>query len=106
MGVGGDVGAGQLLVASLVGSYHLLPHRPDRPADPFVTGSLTAMGSSPYSATGVSLGGGVTYWGSRRLGLRVEGFRFWPVIHEDGVSPAEFSPNLWGVRGGLAFRFR
>ena len=105
VGVGGEFGLGQLLVGSLTGSLHPMSNRTNRPIDPFVTVSLTGLASSPYSAQGMSVGGGVTAWFSRRLGLRVDGFRFWPVFGEEEVTPAEFSPKLWGARVGLAFRF-
>lgn len=103
VGVGGELGVGQLFVGSLTGSLHPLTNRR---LDPFVTVSLTGMGSSGYSAGGMSVGAGVTSWFSGRFGLRVDGFRFWPVFSEDELLPTdEFSPKLWGARVGLTFRF-
>ena len=104
VGIGGEFGLGQLFVGSFTGSLHPISNRTNRPIDPFVTVSLTGLGSSPYSAQGMSVGGGGTAWFSRRLGLRVDGFKFWPVFSEEEVTPAEFSPKLWGARVGLAFR--
>jgi hypothetical protein len=63
---------------------------------PFVRVSLTSVGSSPYNATGVSLGGGVAWWPWRRIGF----------LTEDQVPSGEdFAPRLWAVRGGLALRW-
>jgi len=103
VGIGGELGVGQLLVGSLTGSLHPMTNRR---LDPVVTVSLTGMDSSGYTAGGMSVGAGMTFWFSGRFGLRVDGFRFWPVFSEDELLPTdEFSPNHWGARVGLAFRF-
>jgi len=106
IGVGGEIGAGQLLVASLTGSYHPFVRRTTRRLDPFAMVAVTGLASSPFSAKGMSVGGGVIYWPLRLLGLRIDGFRFWPVSTEYSVNPEEFSPHYWALRAGVAFRFR
>jgi hypothetical protein len=102
-GVGGELGVGQLFVSSLTASLHPVTSQNNGRIDPFVKVSLTGVGSSPYSAGGMSVGAGITSWFSRRLGLQVDGFRFWPVFSE--TFDDDFSPKLWGARVGLAFRF-
>jgi hypothetical protein len=103
--VGAELGAGNLLVASLAASYQPFARQLQRKVHPFLRGSLTAVSSSPYSARCVGLGGGLVYWPqSRRIGLRVEAARLWPAFDEDLSPPGEtFVPRLWTLRAGVAF---
>lgn len=105
--VGGEVGLGNLLWASLTVSYHPFARRLDRKAHPFLRVSATGVGSSPYNATGLSFGGGVTYWLGRRFGVRTEGVKFWPMFSEDAAvsSGPAFAPRLWATRAGIVFRW-
>jgi hypothetical protein len=107
--VGGEFGAGNLFWASLTASYQPFARRPAQSAHPFLLMSVTAVGSSPYNATGVSLGGGVVWWARRHVGVRAEALKFWPAFAEDVVPPTPgfplFEPRLWAVRGGVALRF-
>jgi len=53
------------------------------------------------------VGGGATYWPAARLGLRFDAFRFLPVATDTNIPAEERSPSrYWGVRAGVAFRFR
>ena len=102
--VGGEVGVGNLFWSSLTVSYHPFARRLDHKANPFVRVSVTGVGSSPYSATGMSLGAGFTYWLGPRFGVRTEAMKFWPTFSED-VSDPTFTPRLWATRAGIALRW-
>ena len=103
--VGADLGAGNLLVASLGASYQPFARQLQRKVHPFLRVSLAAVASSPYSAWCVGLGGGLVYWPrSRRVGLRVEAAKLWPAFDEDPIPLGEtFVPRLWTLRAGVAF---
>jgi hypothetical protein len=103
--VGAELGAGNLLVASLAASYQPFARQLQRKVHPFLRVSLTAVSSSPYAAGCVGLGGGLAYWPqSRRVGLRVEAAKLWPAFYEDPSPPGEtFVPRLWTLRAGVAF---
>jgi hypothetical protein len=62
---------------------------------PFLTGGYTLAFRSGH-ANAVNFGGGVHYWFSRRVGLRME-FR-------DHVSPSLWDAHLWQGRIGFDFR--
>ena len=106
IGIGGEVGAGWVFLAALTGSYHFLAGRPSK-HDVFATIGYAGLGSSEFSSQGVTVGGGATYWPATHLGLRFDAFRFLPVA-TDNSSPAEerSGSRYWGVRAGVAFRFR
>lgn len=103
--VGAEVGAGNLFVASLGASYQPFARQLQRKVHPFLRVSLADVVSSPYSASCVGLGGGLVYWPrSRRVGLRVEAAKLWPVFNEDPIPLGEtFVPRLWTLRAGVAF---
>lgn len=103
--LGAELGAGNLLVASLAASYQPFARQLRRKVHPFLRVSLTAVSSSPYSAECVGIGGGLAYWPrSRRVGLRVEAAKLWPALDEDPSPPGEtFVPRLWTLRAGVAF---
>jgi hypothetical protein len=103
--LGAELGAGNLLVASLAASYQPFARQLQRKVHPFLRVSLTSVTSSPYSAQCVGVGGGLAYWPrSRKLGLRVEATKLWPALDEDPSPPPEtFVPRLWTVRAGVAF---
>ena len=102
--VGAELGAGNLLVASLAASYQPFARQLQRKVHPFLRVSLTAVSSSPYTATCIGLGGGLAYWPkSRRVGLRVEAARLWPAFDEDRSAGEAFVPRLWTLRAGVAF---
>jgi hypothetical protein len=109
LAMGGEYGLGNLFWASITASYQPFARLPRRKASPFLLVSVTAVGSSPYNATGVSLGGGVVWWAWPRLGVRAEAIKFWPTFTEDVAPQAPalppFEPRLWAVRGGVALRF-
>lgn len=104
--VGGEAGLGNLFWSSLTASYHPLARRPGQIVDPFLRLSVTEVGSSPYRASGMSAGGGLTWWLGRRVGVRTEAVKFWPTFHENASSsdPA-FTPRLWATRVGIAVRW-
>jgi len=103
LGVGAEIGAlgpkedfsCAVGVFSANGYYHFI-HGRDRRADPFVTGGYTLAFRSG-SANLFNLGGGVNYWFSERLGLRVE-------VRDQVWRSCCGTAHYWGVRLGLAFR--
>jgi hypothetical protein len=103
--VGGELGAGNLFVASLGASYQPFARQRQRKVHPFLQLSLAAVSSSPYSAWCVGFGGGLVYWPrSQRVGLRVEAAKLWPAFDEDPIPLDEtFVPRLWTLRAGIAF---
>ena len=101
IGIGGEFGAGNLLVASFSGSYHPLAQRPPRKLDPFATVGLTTLTDLNHDAWGVSVGGGVNFWPRKRVGLRLDGVAFLPT--RDDIRPEH--RHYWGVRAGVAFHF-
>ena len=106
IGIGGELGTGWVFLAAITGSYHVLARRP-RNHDVFATVGYARLGSSEFSSQGVTVGGGATYWPAARLGLRLDAFRFLPVATDDTIPAEERSPSrYWGVRAGVAFRFR
>jgi hypothetical protein len=106
IGIGGEVGAGWVLLAAITGSYHFLARQP-RKYDLFATAGCAALGSSEFTSQGVTVGGGATYWPASRLGVRFDAFKFLPVATDNSIPTDERSPSrYWGVRAGVAFRFR
>jgi hypothetical protein len=106
LAVGGEVGVGWVLLAAITGSYHFLARRPGK-LDAFATVGYAGLGSSEFSSQGATVGGGATYWPVARLGLRFDAFRFLPVATDNNIPAEERSPQrYWGVRAGVAFRFR
>jgi hypothetical protein len=103
--LGAELGAGNLLVASLAASYQPFARQLQRKVHPFLRVSLTSVSSSPYSAQCVGVGGGLAYWPrSPKVGLRVEAAKLWPALDEDPSPPGEtFVPRLWTLRAGVAF---
>jgi hypothetical protein len=101
IGIGAEFGLGNLIVLSLTGSYHPLAHRAASKLDPFATVGFTTLGDLNYDARGVSVGGGVTYWPRKRVGLRLDGFSFLP--RRDDIRFEKW--NYWGLRAGIAFHF-
>lgn len=77
------------------GYYHFPGKNKDRKVDPFVTGGYTLFFRSGHGNLW-NFGGGVNYWFSRRLGLKVE--------IRDHIWPEEGTVHYWGVRLGLALR--
>lgn len=100
IGIGGEVGVGNLLLLSLSGSYHPLVHRLPKTVDLFATVGFMMVTDLNYEARGVNVGAGMTYWPRRRVGLRLDGFSFLPT--RDEIDPE--NRHYWGVRAGLAFR--
>jgi hypothetical protein len=79
-------------LASTNVSYHF--YKPGRKLVPFVTGGGSiVLGTGPVG--GGNFGGGVQYWMSDRVGLRVE-FR-------DHIFSSD-SPHFYGVRVGFSFK--
>ena len=106
IGIGAEVGAGWVFFAALTGSYHFPARRPSK-HDVFATVGYAGMGSSEFSSQGVTVGGGATFWPATHLGLRFDAFRFLPVATENNIPAEERSASrYWGVRAGVAFRFR
>ena len=106
IGIGAEVGAGWVFFAALTGSYHFPARRPSK-HDVFATVGYAGMGSSEFSSHGGTVGGGATFWPATHLGLRFDAFRFLPVATENNIPAEERSASrYWGVRAGVAFRFR
>jgi hypothetical protein len=106
LSIGAEVGAGWVFLAALNASYHLLADRA-RSLDVFATTGYAGIGSSEFSSQGITVGGGGAYWPAARVGLRVDAFRFLPVSTTNNIRAEERSPSrYWGVRAGVAFRFR
>jgi hypothetical protein len=104
--IGAEVGAGWVFYAAVRGSYHFLAHRPSK-HDLFATVGFAGLGSSEFSSQGVTIGGGATFWPATQLGLRFDAFRFMPVTTQNSIPAGERSASrYWGVRAGVAFRFR
>jgi hypothetical protein len=106
IGIGGEVGVGWVSFAAITSSYHFLADRPRR-YDVFATVGYAGLGSSEFSAHGVTVGGGATYWPAARVGFRFDAYKFLPVATDNRIPADERSPSrYWGVRAGVAFRFR
>jgi hypothetical protein len=106
IGIGAEVGVGWVFLAAVTGSYHFLAHRPSN-HDLFATVGYAGLGNSEFSSHGVTVGGGATFWPAAHLGLRLDAFRFLPVATDNSIPAEERSPSrYWGVRAGVAFRFR
>jgi hypothetical protein len=100
IGAGGELGfvAGHSSFGfvSLNGYYHLAHNGAAQKVDPFVTAGFTGAFDFFAAAGGANIGFGLHYWFLRHLGVRAE-FR-------DIVFPATSPANIWGFRGGIAFR--
>jgi hypothetical protein len=106
IGIGGEVGVGWVALAAISASYHILERQPSR-LDVFATVGYARLGSSEFSSQGVTAGGGATYWPTARVGLRFDAFRFLPVSTDNSIPAHERSATrYWGIRAGVAFRFR
>jgi hypothetical protein len=106
IGIGAEMGPGNLIVLSFEGSYHPSAHQTPSKLDPFATLGFMMVGSSEFSARGMNVGGGMTYWPLRRLGLRLDGFKFLPLATHYDVRPEDRSTGrYWGVRAGVAVHF-
>ena len=105
-GIGGEFGAGWVSLGAITGSYHFFSRRP-RKHDLFATAGYAGLANSEFSSQGVTVGGGTTLWPATRLGIRFDAFRFLPVATDNNIPVDERSPSrYWGVRAGVAFRFR
>jgi len=92
LGATQDLGEG-IGIFSANGLYNF--SRGDRKVQPFVTGGYSlAFRSGTLNA--INFGGGVHYWFSRKVGLRLE-FR-------DHLSPSYADEHLWQGRIGFDFR--
>jgi hypothetical protein len=106
IGIGGEVGTGWAFLATITGSYHFLARRP-RKHDLFATVGYAGLANSEFSSQGVTVGGGTTLWPATHLGIRFDAFRFLPVATDNNIPAEERSPSrYWGLRAGVAFRFR
>ena len=106
IGIGGEFGVGWVFLGAITGSYHFPASRSSK-HDLFATVGYAELGSDEFSSQGVTVGGGATYWPSARLGLRFDAFKFLPVATHNVIPAEERSPSqYWGVRAGVAFRFR
>ena len=81
-------------ILSLDGQYTFGTGTPGK-VRPFLTGGYTLAFRDGY-ANAINFGGGVHYWFSKRIGLRLE-FR-------DHVSPAVWNAHAWQGRVGFDFR--
>jgi Outer membrane protein beta-barrel domain len=103
LGVGAELGNvtavgkdSNLGIFSTNGSYHFGRRGSSRGVSPFVTGGYSLrFGDDEETVSGINLGGGVQYWATERLGMRLE-FRDHHFFR--GVL------NFYGVRLGLAVR--
>lgn len=106
IGVGGEFGVGWVFLGAITGSYHLPSSRSSK-HDLFATVGYAELGSDEFSSHGVTIGGGATYWPAVHLGLRLDGFKYLPVSTQNNVPAEQRSPSrYWGLRVGVAFRFR
>jgi hypothetical protein len=106
IGIGGEVGVGWVFLAAITASYHFLARRPSK-YDVFATVGYAGLGSSEFSSQGVTAGGGAIYWPATHVGLRFDVFRFLPVSTDNSIPADERSATRnWGMRAGVAFRFR
>lgn len=106
IGIGAEMGLGNLIVFSAGGSYHPPAHQTTSKLDPFVTLGFMRVGSSEFSSRGMHVGGGMTYWPLQRLGLRLDGFKFLPLATHYDVRPEDRSTvHYWGARVGVAVSF-
>jgi Outer membrane protein beta-barrel domain len=88
-------------LVSVTPAYHFVPRKSNRKTDPFVDGGFSlvlGIGAGGGGAAAFHYGGGVNYWFSRRMGLRLE-FR-----HHIWTPEAGEAINLVGFRVGLTFR--
>jgi len=111
LGVNGEFGAllGTIYESAGFGSfspgvsYHFLRGK-DRKVDPFFTGGYTLMFNSHRQNSLFHFGGGVTYWTSRRFGVRAE-FRDQVGKASGFLNRAHGSAmHFWEIRAALAFR--
>ena len=106
LGIGAEVGGGWVFFGALTGSYHFLARRQSK-HDVFATVGYAGMVSSEFSSQGVTVGGGATFWPATHLGLRFDAFKFLPFATQNSIPADERSASrYWGVRAGVAFRFR
>ena len=105
IGIGAEFRLGSLMVRSLNGSCHPLAHRPAKNLDPFAALGFTTSGDLNFDARGLGVGGEVTYWPHKRVGLRLDGFSFLPRRHDIpfenwNLGPASRSTFHFGCDGG------
>ena len=106
IGIGGELGIGWVFLGAITGSYHLPSRRSSR-YDLFATLGYAELGSDEFSSHGATIGGGATYWPAVHLGVRLDGFKYLPVSTQNNVPAEQRSPSrYWGLRVGVAFRFR
>jgi hypothetical protein len=101
IGIGGEFGVGvgdAFLVTSLTVAYHPLARKPSK-IDPFVAASYTAVGNVSYAADLLTVGGGVTCWPRKPVGLRLDGFTSVSRLTDSGPDR-----RYWALRAGAAFR--
>jgi hypothetical protein len=103
IGLGGELGVGNLLLGSVSGSFHPLAGRAASGVDPFAIIGFTGVSDLNNGASGVSVGGGLTYWVRRHLGIRLHAFVFRPTHDDIKAFSVHVSPRYWGVRAGIAF---
>ena len=98
VGIGGEAGllansSNVLWVVSANGVVHLGVAR----VSPFLTGGYTRMGGGEGGFNAWNAGGGVDFWTTSRLGVRLD-FR-------DHIRPdIRGTVHYWTVRGGMVFR--
>jgi hypothetical protein len=106
LSIGAEVGVGWVFLAALNASYHPLARRAS-PHDVFATIGYAGLGSSEFSSHGVNVGGGATYWPASRVGVRFDAFKFLPASTTNNIpAPERSRSRYWGMRAGVAFRFR
>jgi hypothetical protein len=104
IGLGAEAGAGWVFLGEISGSCHLVA---GRQYDVFAKAGYAGLSSSEFSSQGVTLGGGAAYWPATHVGIRFDALRFLPASTRHNVPVDERSPSrYWGVRVGVAFRFR
>ena len=99
LALGGDIGAYSFTdtepfgVATLGGNYHFVRRAAVGRFDPFIGAGYTMVFSPGwYHGSGASLGGGINYWFTNRIGLRLDARAY--IIGETAVVS----------RFGIAFR--
>ncbi len=102
LGIGAEIGylyptvsaSSGVAVVSLNGLYQFGSPGAKRKVVPFITGGWS-MAIRDGMVNGANVGGGLNYWFTRRMGLRLE-FR-------DHFVPSDLGTHIWQARVGLTF---
>ena len=82
---------------SINGTFHFFPNQPSRKARPFLTGGYTLGFDEGVTENLFNVGGGVDYWMTPKVGLRIE-------LRDHVWSEGGDTMQFWGVRFGVTIR--